>query len=140
MAQAEPSGRPFQVVVACTLDGGIGLDGGMPWSLPEDMAYFKALTSSTRDRARRNAVVMGRKTWDSIPACFRPLAHRLNVVISRRAPLGGAVPCSSNGGPSCRAAAVMACWQRGGSRVAREWRMRACTRTPPNPSAAAHCR
>ena len=48
----------------------------LPWSLPEDMAHFKATTA-------HHYVVMGRKTWESIPPRFRPLAGRANVVISR---------------------------------------------------------
>ena len=78
-----PDGRPFQIVVATTLERGIGLDGGMPWNLPKDMKYFKEITIKTRDSSKRNAVIMGRKTWDSIPAKFRPLANRANIIISR---------------------------------------------------------
>jgi hypothetical protein len=75
----------FQAVVAVTKEWGIGFRGSMPWHLPEDMAYFKTLTSATRDSGSMNAVIMGRKTWDSIPAKFRPLSERINVVISRYA-------------------------------------------------------
>lgn len=59
--------------------------GTLPWQLPGDMAYFKELTSRTADPAKQNAVVMGRKTWESIPAKFRPLRGRLNVVLTRGA-------------------------------------------------------
>ena len=55
----------------------------MPWKLPGDMAYFKELTTRTADASKQNAVVMGRKTWESIPAKFRPLPGRVNVVLSR---------------------------------------------------------
>jgi hypothetical protein len=80
----------FQIVVAATKSGGIGLKGVMPWSLPADMEYFRQLTSTTTDAnsGRLNAVVMGRKTWDSIPQKFRPLKNRVNIVISRFVPLG----------------------------------------------------
>jgi len=76
------------MIVACTAQGGIGKDGQLPWKLAGDMAYFKRVTLDTGDApdaacARQNAVVMGRKTWDSIPAKFRPLAGRVNVVLSR---------------------------------------------------------
>lgn len=78
---------PFQLVVATTLQRGIGRDGTMPWHLPADMAYFKSLTSQvTSFEEKRNAVVMGRKTWESIPDKFKPLAKRINVVISGYAP------------------------------------------------------
>ena len=75
--------RRFSVVVAaCKHSRGIGAAGKLPWSLRSDMAYFKQLTRSTADPVKRNAVIMGRKTWQSIPEKLRPLADRLNVVIS----------------------------------------------------------
>jgi dihydrofolate reductase len=54
----------------------IGRDNDIPWQLPEDMARFKELTLG-------HTVVMGRLTWESLPARFRPLPGRRNVVISR---------------------------------------------------------
>jgi dihydrofolate reductase/thymidylate synthase len=78
--------RVYQIVVAVTRSWGIGKDGSMPWKLSGDMAYFKALTSRTADPAKRNAVIMGRKTWESIPERHRPLPGRLNIVLSRSAP------------------------------------------------------
>jgi dihydrofolate reductase len=56
----------------------IGKDGKMPWHLPEDLAHFKRTTLGC-------PVIMGRKTWDSLPAKFRPLPGRMNVVISSEA-------------------------------------------------------
>jgi dihydrofolate reductase len=61
---------------------GIGRDGTLPWHLPGDMAYFKRLTSEAPS-GKRNAVIMGRKTYDSLPDKFRPLPGRLNVVLTR---------------------------------------------------------
>jgi dihydrofolate reductase len=57
--------------------GVIGADGGLPWHLPEDLARFRALTTG-------GTVVMGRSTWESLPATVRPLPGRRNVVLSRR--------------------------------------------------------
>lgn len=54
----------------------IGLKGKMPWHIPEDLAHFKRTTLGT-------PVIMGRKTWDSLPERFRPLPGRMNIVISR---------------------------------------------------------
>ncbi|KAF8055936.1 hypothetical protein HT031_006575 [Scenedesmus sp. PABB004] len=82
--------RAFQIVVAATRSWGIGKDGGLPFSLPGDMAYFKALTSRTADGGRRNAVIMGRKTFLSIPPKFRPLPGRLNIVLTSTPPTAGA--------------------------------------------------
>jgi NAD(P)-dependent dehydrogenase (short-subunit alcohol dehydrogenase family) len=58
------------------------MSGKLPWDLPADMAYFRDVTTRTRAAGAQNAVVMGRKTWASIPAKFRPLKGRLNVVLS----------------------------------------------------------
>ncbi|HWV49946.1 MAG TPA: dihydrofolate reductase [Microbacterium sp.] len=57
--------------------GVIGAEGGMPWHVPEDMAHFKDTTLGA-------PVIMGRKTWDSLPERFRPLEGRENVVITRQ--------------------------------------------------------
>lgn len=57
--------------------GVIGRDGSMPWHLPEDLAHFKRTTLS-------HPVIMGRKTWDSIPERFRPLPGRRNIVLTRQ--------------------------------------------------------
>lgn len=57
--------------------GVIGADGGMPWHVPEDLAHFKDITLTA-------PVVMGRKTWDSLPERFRPLPRRENIVITRQ--------------------------------------------------------
>lgn len=65
------------LVWAQSADGVIGVDGTLPWYLPEDLAHFRELTSG-------HPVVMGRTTWDSLPPRFRPLPGRENVVLSRR--------------------------------------------------------
>ena len=62
------------------------------------MAYFKELTSRTADPSKQNAVVMGRKTWESIPTKFRPLAGRVNIVLSRSAASDENCAASGNGG------------------------------------------
>ncbi|KAI0348092.1 hypothetical protein BDW22DRAFT_54143 [Trametopsis cervina] len=70
------------LIVAATLQNGIGQSGRLPWRLPQEMAYFARATTSAPD-GRTNALVMGRATWESIPPKFRPLPKRLNVVVSR---------------------------------------------------------
>ena len=76
----------YACVVAAEADGGIGRDNGLPWPrLAGDVAFFKQVTTATRDPVRRNAVIMGRRTWDSIPAKYQPLPGRINIVVSRSA-------------------------------------------------------
>lgn len=75
--------RTYQVVVAATRNMGIGKDGIVPWKLPSDLKFFKDVTVTTTDPNKRNAVIMGRKTWESIPLAYRPLPGRLNVVLTR---------------------------------------------------------
>jgi dihydrofolate reductase len=67
----------LNLIYARAANGVIGKDGVMPWRLPEDMAYL-------RERTMGAPVVMGRKTWDSIPAKFRPLPGRRNIVVTRQ--------------------------------------------------------
>jgi dihydrofolate reductase len=66
------------LIYARARNGTIGKNGVMPWHLPEDLAHFKRVTLS-------HPVIMGRRTWDSIPARFRPLPGRDNIVITRQA-------------------------------------------------------
>jgi dihydrofolate reductase len=66
------------LIWAQSTSGVIGRDGGIPWRLPEDQARFKELTLG-------HTVVMGRLTWESLPAKVRPLPGRRNVIVSRQA-------------------------------------------------------
>lgn len=68
----------IHLIYARAANGVIGLNNTMPWHLPEDLAHFKQLTSGS-------PVVMGRKTWDSLPERFRPLPGRTNIVVTRNA-------------------------------------------------------
>jgi dihydrofolate reductase len=63
------------MVWAQARDGVIGADGRLPWHLPEDLALFRRLTMGS-------TVVMGRRTWESLPERFRPLPGRTNVVLT----------------------------------------------------------
>src|SRR6187549_1889685 len=63
------------LVVAIAQNGVIGNDGAIPWHISEDMKRFKALTMG-------HTIVMGRKTWDSLPR--KPLPGRINVVVTRQ--------------------------------------------------------
>ncbi|MPM36089.1 Dihydrofolate reductase [bioreactor metagenome] len=67
----------INLIYARADNGVIGKDGTMPWHLPEDLAHFKELTHG-------RPVIMGRKTWDSLPERFRPLPDRTNIVVTRQ--------------------------------------------------------
>ena len=68
----------LHLIFARAANGVIGNNNTLPWHLPEDMAHFKRSTLGC-------PVIMGRKTWDSLPPKFRPLPGRLNVVVTRQA-------------------------------------------------------
>lgn len=93
-AETTASTERIGMIWAEAADGVIGADGAMPWSLPEDLAHFKATTAG-------HPVIMGRKTWESFPQRFRPLPGRTNIVITRDATRhealrgAGAVPVAS---------------------------------------------
>jgi dihydrofolate reductase len=73
----------FDIVVAADLDWGIGKANALPWpKLRGDLQHFKRITS-TASEGRRNAIVMGRKTWESKEVAGKPLPNRINVVLSR---------------------------------------------------------
>lgn len=74
----------FTLIVAATLSNGIGQSARLPWRLPQEMAYFARVTTAA-PAGTKNAVIMGRNTWESIPPKFRPLKERVNVVISSNA-------------------------------------------------------
>ena len=71
----------LSIIVAATTTNGIGKNGRLPWCIHEDMKYFMHVTQNAPE-GTQNAVIMGRKTWESIPAKYRPLSKRLNIVIS----------------------------------------------------------
>jgi dihydrofolate reductase len=64
------------LVAAVARGGVIGRDNAIPWRIPEDMRHFRELTIG-------HPVIMGRRTWDSLPERFRPLPGRRNVVVTR---------------------------------------------------------
>jgi dihydrofolate reductase len=72
------SAAALALIWAQAQDGVIGAGGDMPWHLPEDLAHFRELTGT-------DAVIMGRRTWESIPDRFRPLKDRRNIVVTRSA-------------------------------------------------------
>ena len=71
--------NPLEIIVACDPDFGIGKGGAIPWRIPEDLRNFRKLTTEGSS-GRMNALIMGRKTWESLPV--KPLPGRHNIVVS----------------------------------------------------------
>lgn len=87
----------MEIIVACTLHNGIiGFKGKLPWNIPADLRRFKTITTEC-PRGMVNAVVMGRRTWESIGA--RCLPNRMNVIVSNtlveESNMNGAIVCRS---------------------------------------------
>lgn len=76
MARSELARPEVALVAAVAANGVIGRDGGIPWHLPDDLRRFREVTTGS-------PVIMGRRTWDSLPERFRPLPGRRNIVVTR---------------------------------------------------------
>lgn len=79
----------FNIVAAIDANRGIGSKNNLPWDLKGDMNHFKTLTAQIPEDEYFNyfnVVIMGRKTWDSIPVKFKPLPNRINIVLSSQSP------------------------------------------------------
>lgn len=113
----------INVAVAITGNGGIGLKGELPWShLKSDMALFSKRTTG----AGRNAVLMGKNTWLSIPERRRPLKNRTNIIISRSLPSSSSSCCHifssiHDAISHCEAAKYDELWIIGGSGIYNEF-------------------
>lgn len=70
----------YSIISACTREGGIGFHNQIPWKIPGEMILFKKITSQTKDKEKMNAVIMGRKTWETLKDT--PLVNRVNIVIT----------------------------------------------------------
>lgn len=108
-----PHQKPrINLIYARAANGVIGKDGTMPWHLPEDLAHFKQLTHGC-------PVIMGRKTWDSLPPKFRPLPGRTNIVITHQPDwqAEGAQRAASLEEALLQAGAVTDIWVIGGAQI-----------------------
>lgn len=75
--------KKIYAIAAIDEENGIGKSNQLPWVIPQDLKYFKKTSSETKDPKKVNAVIMGRKTWESIPETYRPMPGRKNIVLSR---------------------------------------------------------
>ena len=82
MGDTTPEIKTFEIIVAADEKLGIGYAGSIPWKLPGDIKRFRDLSQGTREAFKVNCVIMGRKTYLSIPEKFRPLSKRYNIVLT----------------------------------------------------------
>jgi len=73
----------FNIIVAVDTKNGIGKNNKLAWKNKYDMLHFKKSTLETTDETKKNVVIMGRKTYESIPNKYRPLHGRINIVLSK---------------------------------------------------------
>lgn len=73
--------QKIYIIVATDKNNGIGKDGKMPWHLKKESEFFKKITTTTKDPNKKNMMVMGSTTWESLPEPVRPLPDRKNVVL-----------------------------------------------------------
>lgn len=67
----------LSIIAGISQNNCIGLNGQLPWNIPEDLKHFREVTTG-------KTVLMGRKTWESLPEKFRPLPNRINLIITRQ--------------------------------------------------------
>ena len=73
----------YSLILACTLDGGIGYNNVIPWNIKNEMVLFSKITQEPDCYYKKNAIIMGRKTWESL--FYKPLKNRINIIISSSA-------------------------------------------------------
>ena len=70
----------YSLILASSVNGGIGYDGSMAWNIRDEIDLFKKITTDVNCYLKKNAVIMGRNTWNSLP--YKPLKNRINIVLS----------------------------------------------------------
>lgn len=71
------------LIAAVEKNFGIGINNTLPWNIPEDLQFFQNTTTQTKNPELQNSIIMGRKTWESLPEKHRPLKNRHNIILTR---------------------------------------------------------
>ena len=74
--------HPIYIIVATDEKNGIGKNGRLPWKLKKEYKYFRETTCKTSDPGKQNMVIMGHRTWDSLPQAYQPLPGRKNIILT----------------------------------------------------------
>ena len=73
--------KPIYMILSCDDNNGIGHKNALPWCIPDDLMYFKKMTTRVKDSSKQNMIIMGKRTWESLP--YQPLPKRVNMILSR---------------------------------------------------------
>jgi dihydrofolate reductase len=74
--------KPISIIVASSLDYGIGYENKLCWNIPNELKHFRDITMRRRDKNKKNCIIMGKNTWYSLPNAPSPLKYRVNIIIS----------------------------------------------------------
>lgn len=72
----------FSLILASTLNGGIGINGRIPWNLKDEIDIFRQITTNVNCYIKKNAIIMGYETWKSLP--YKPLKNRINIILTSK--------------------------------------------------------
>jgi dihydrofolate reductase len=72
----------FSLILASTLNGGIGINGRIPWYLKDEIDIFRQITTNVNCYIKKNAIIMGYETWKSLP--YKPLKNRINIILTSK--------------------------------------------------------
>jgi dihydrofolate reductase len=74
--------KPLSIIVASSLDYGIGYENKLCWNIPNELKHFRDITIRRHDKNKKNCIIMGKNTWYSLPNAPSPLKDRVNIIIS----------------------------------------------------------
>jgi len=74
--------KPLSIIVASSLEYGIGYENKLCWNIPNELKQFRDITMRRHDKNKKNCVIMGKNTWYSLPSSASPLKDRINIIIS----------------------------------------------------------
>jgi len=74
--------KPLSIIVASSLEYGIGYDNKLCWNIPNELKHFRDITMRRGDKNKKNCIIMGKNTWYSLPNAPSPLKDRINIIIS----------------------------------------------------------
>jgi len=74
--------KPLSIIVASSLEYGIGYNNKLCWNIPNELKHFRDITMRCHDKNKKNCIIMGKNTWYSLPNAPSPLKDRINIIIS----------------------------------------------------------